>query len=67
MDVQTRRSRVSRIQDVTEQLGISKMTLRRWVEDGKFPRPIRLGPNSIAWLNDEIDAWLEERAAAREQ
>ena len=32
-------------------LGIinNRMTLRRWIESGHFPAPIRLGSNSIAW------------------
>jgi prophage regulatory protein len=33
---------------------------------GKFPKRIRLGPNSVAWFEHEIDAWLEARAAERE-
>jgi prophage regulatory protein len=32
---------------------------------GKFPQRVRLGPNSIAWREDEIERWLQERSAAR--
>jgi len=34
---------------------------------GKFPLHIDVGDNSIAWFEDEIDDFLEEKAAARAQ
>jgi len=39
----------------------------RLMERGQFPRSIHLGPNRVAWLESEIDAWIEARAAARDQ
>ena len=33
---------------------------------GQFPRRIHLTPGAVAWAEDELDAWLEERAAARD-
>jgi prophage regulatory protein len=38
---------------------------RRLVKDGLFPKPVQLGPGRIAWLEDEVDAWIAARAAAR--
>ena len=40
---------------------IGNTTLRRWVREGNFPKPIKLGANCVAWRRDEIDAWLESR------
>jgi prophage regulatory protein len=34
---------------------------------GKFPQHIDLGENSIAWFEDEIDDFLEEKAAERDR
>jgi predicted DNA-binding transcriptional regulator AlpA len=31
----------------------------------QFPQRVRLGPNSVAWRLDEIQAWIEMRSAAR--
>jgi prophage regulatory protein len=47
-------------------LGIapSKPTLWRWISEGKFPKPIALGPQVRAFKRSDIDAWLTERAAA---
>lgn len=40
---------------------IGNTTLRRWVREGNFPKPIKLGANCVAWRRDEVDAWLESR------
>ena len=52
-----------------QQKGIpySKVHLGRLEKAGLFPKRIQLGPNGrVAWLEHEIDAWIEARAAARE-
>lgn len=41
--------------------GKSRVQNWRDVRDGKLPPPIELGPNSIGWFEDEIDAWLASR------
>ena len=32
---------------------------------GKFPRRVQVGPNRVAWLLFEIQAWISARAAER--
>ena len=58
--------RVLRRKDVLDRFKISRTTLNNWIEAGDFPRPISLGPNTRAWLEDEIDAVIRERARARD-
>jgi predicted DNA-binding transcriptional regulator AlpA len=38
--------------------GKSSTQNRRDVRAGKLPTPVELGPNSIGWYEDEIDAHL---------
>ena len=26
---------------------------------GRFPRPVRLGPNSVAWKGDDLRRWMD--------
>ncbi len=42
-------------------LGISRRTLRRWVENNYLPPPIRLGPHgqTLRWRPREIISFLE--------
>lgn len=60
--------RIARYPDLKKR-GItnSRVTLSRWIEKYGFPRPYQLGPNSIGWDEDEVDAWLEQRKAVRAQ
>jgi predicted DNA-binding transcriptional regulator AlpA len=46
--------------------GISKNTLRRWVDAGKFPRPVELSVRVHAWRVEDVQRWLAERNAALE-
>jgi prophage regulatory protein len=45
----------------------TRMHIGRLEADGKFPQHIDLAENSIAWFEDEIDDFLEAKAAARKQ
>jgi predicted DNA-binding transcriptional regulator AlpA len=31
----------------------------------EFPPHFQLGPNSVAWVGDEVDAWVEGKIRAR--
>jgi predicted DNA-binding transcriptional regulator AlpA len=41
----------------------NRVTLSRWQRDHGFPAGVLLGPNSRAWPESEIEAWLAARAA----
>ncbi len=53
--------RLLRIQEVISVTGISRMTIYRLEKDGAFPSRRRLGKNSVAWLDDDISAWVAGR------
>jgi prophage regulatory protein len=38
----------------------------RWMGKGKFPKAIMLG-RKRAWIESEVDTWLADRIAARDQ
>jgi predicted DNA-binding transcriptional regulator AlpA len=44
----------------------SRDHLRRKCRAGEFPKPIHISDRKIAWDEQEIDNWLEERAGLRE-
>lgn len=33
---------------------------------GQFPRRVQLGPNRVAWVLSEVEAWVNERIASRD-
>ncbi len=48
-----------------EDRGIFKnhTTLYRWIAEGRFPPGVKLGPNTRAWTEDEIEAWEQALTA----
>jgi prophage regulatory protein len=40
------------------------MTIDRWEKQGRFPKRVQLGTNSVGWYADEVNRWLEQRPAA---
>lgn len=38
--------------------------LRRLIQAGDFPKPVRLSAHRIAWTEDAIDAWLDKKIRA---
>jgi prophage regulatory protein len=57
-----------RWRQVAAKTGLSRASIWRGVRARTFPRPVRiLGPNAVAWLHSEIDAWIESRVRQRDQ
>ena len=44
----------------------SRPHLYRLIHAGAFPKPIKLGGNRIAFVESEIDGWLDAKVAARD-
>lgn len=51
---------------VVSKTGYSAPTIDRLEKAGQFPKRVQLGPNSVGWLEHEIDAWIESRVATRD-
>ena len=56
---------VLRKASVLKKVPWSAATLWRKCKSGDFPKPIQLGPNSVGWLESEIDDWIDDQAAKR--
>jgi prophage regulatory protein len=44
----------------------TRQHIRRLQKAGDFPRPVPLGANTAAYLEEEIDAWVTSRVAKRD-
>lgn len=56
--------RLLRIREVSARTGYGKAMIYRLIREGRFPPSVRLGPNSVAWSELDIDCWIDERIAA---
>lgn len=42
---------------LSDRYGKSRVQLWRWIRAGRFPAPVVLGPNSVAFRLDDILEW----------
>jgi len=55
-----------RIREVAKLTGYSIPHIWRLARDGRFPKPIKLGPNASAWVDEEIHKWQVARIKTRD-
>ncbi len=53
--------RFIRIKEVQYRTGLGRATIYRWMAQGRFPKPIRLGGHAVAWVEAELESWLAGR------
>ncbi|HDL7797762.1 TPA: AlpA family transcriptional regulator [Yersinia enterocolitica] len=52
-----------RLPDVQRRTGYSKAWIYRLIKQGRFPKPVKIGSRSIAFVESEIDEWINQRIA----
>ena len=72
----TPQKRFIRLPEVLSRTGYGRTTIYRKMEDGSFPRSVKLGgppidPNvfdsrAIAWIEDEVEQWIDYRIEERD-
>lgn len=55
------------LKNVSTQTGLSKSTLYRLMDEGLFPRPVRLSVNRVAWRASDVSAWIDTRPTAKRE
>lgn len=57
--------RLLRLAEVRERVGLGRSTIYKWIGEGRFPRPVKMGTLD-AWVESEISAWIGERVQVRD-
>ena len=52
--------RLIRMKEVKHRTGVSRSTIHRWMEEGRFPRSLPLGGSITAWRESEVVAWIAD-------
>ena len=58
------RHRLMDLPEVKKRTRLSRSTIYNYVSAGHFPRPRKLGLRRVAWLESDVDAWIEQRPTA---
>jgi prophage regulatory protein len=48
-----------RLPVVIEATGLSSSSIYRMMDADRFPRPLRLGPNSVRWRTSAVVRWVD--------
>ncbi len=53
-----------RLPSVIELTGLSRSSIYLRMKNNAFPQSISLGDRAVAWLESDIEQWLDERISA---
>ena len=53
-------SPILRRPDVQAVTGLSRSTIYKWMNEGSFPKPVKLGPRAVGWREADINDWLNK-------
>jgi prophage regulatory protein len=60
MDTDTAPDILIRLPELRQRLGgMSRAAIYKWMLDGKFPRPVRLSSQVVAWRQRDIAEWID--------
>ena len=58
--------RMLRLPEVRDITGVSRSSIYKWMDEGKFPPSRQLGERAIAWDSREIAKWVDSRPVHEE-
>jgi len=59
--------RLIRINDVMDRTSLARSTVYKYISLGQFPKPIKLGTRAVAWVESEIEAWVQQSIERRDE
>ncbi|OTA14385.1 dipicolinate synthase [Xenorhabdus vietnamensis] len=59
----TSKESLIRLPEVQRRTGYSKAWIYRLIKEDKFPKQVKIGPRSVAFVESEIDGWVDQRIA----
>ena len=56
-----------RVKELTKMLGISKECIYKWIREGKFPPPRKIGGRVSIWLYEDIKQWIKKNNSTKSE
>ena len=60
-------TKIIRLPEVKATTGLGRSTIYLRMAAGDFPRTISLGGDRVGWVESEVQAWIKNRIAQRDQ
>jgi prophage regulatory protein len=64
MQPESSKKKLIRLPVVLARVGYRRSMIYVLIRAGKFPRPVKLGARASAWVEEEIDEWINSRVSA---
>lgn len=58
-------SKLIRLPQVMDKTSLKRSQIYFYMQKGSFPKSIRIGPATVAWLESEVDDWIREKSVRR--
>lgn len=49
------------INEILNAIGVSRATIYRWMDIGKFPTSVDVSEGRVAWYEHEVTEWINSR------
>ncbi|EJG7683686.1 AlpA family transcriptional regulator, partial [Escherichia coli] len=49
-----------RLSEVMRRTGYGRAWIYRLISQGRFPKPVKIGPRSVAFIESEVDEWINQ-------
>lgn len=59
--------KLMKLKAVMECTGLARSTVYKFIAEGRFPKPVKLGVRMVAWVESEIQQWIQDKIEHREQ
>ncbi|MDW3094723.1 MAG: AlpA family transcriptional regulator [Gammaproteobacteria bacterium] len=53
------KTQLLRLPEVIKRTGLSRSTIYKSINENSFPKPIKIGVRSVAWIDSEIGEWQD--------
>ncbi|CDH07746.1 conserved hypothetical protein [Xenorhabdus bovienii str. oregonense] len=53
-----------KLPEVCRRTGLGKSTIYKYISEGKFPKQIKVGSHASAFVESEVDTWINRRIIA---
>ena len=56
-----------KLYEVIDRTKVCRARIYQLMELNEFPKSVKLGQRSVAWVESEVDAWIEKRIQERDE
>ncbi len=65
MQTDSQQKKLLRRPKVEQLTGLGRSSIYALMKEGSFPQSVPLGRRAVAWVEAEVEAWIDERIHAR--